>query len=812
MRRVNEAVIHERHMIPKLDELLQDINGATVFSKIDLTSGYHQLQLCEESKNLTAFATHKGIFQYTRLIFGINNASEIFQQAIEDTLAGCEGQFNISDDIFVFGKDQAEHDKRLNDVLSRLFKRGLRVNFEKCIFSAKELVFSGFTLSGKGISPDRAKVQAIHDARPPRTATEVRSFLGLVNYCSRFIKDYSTLTAPLRQLTKKNVPFHWGKREQEAFESLKTSLTSDEVMAYYNPSAETVVIVDGSPVGVGAILTQKQDDASFRPVAYGSKALTPTQSKYSQTEREALAVLFACQKYHYYLHGMHFDIITDHKPLLGIYSPTANPPPRIEKWALKLQPYDFTLRYQPGHLNITDFMSRSPSEEADDHLLDDNDAEHYVNMIVDHAVPKTLMLEEIAEASSSDIQLQQVRKSISSGQWVKTEKIKPYFHCRSELSVKGNIILKDKRIVIPENLHQRTLAIAHKRHQGIVKTKALLREKVWWPGMDRQIESLIKSCHACQVTAQPTVKCEPLKMSEIPKSPWEVIALDLQGLYPTGDYLLVVIDYRSRYPIVRSLWTIESDGIVKELEDIFAMFGLPKMAATDNGANLISREFNNFMDEYGVCHRVVTPYWPSANGEVERFNRVLRKANQTAHVEGRLWLKELDKFLLSYRTTPHCVTGYPPATVMFGRNVRNKLPSFEEDNGSFPDLDSKDKVMKERIKNYADKATRVKEIDAFKPGDKVLLHTTRYQNKLSTIWQNKIYRVVKMCGRSVLVQDEHGKQFFRNAAHVKKYFSNPAELYKNDRYDSSDIFFSNFSKSQASMTNSNACQNVPITI
>ena len=166
---------------------------------------------------LTAFATHKGIYQYTRLIFGINNASEIFQRAIEDTLADCEGQFNISDNIFVYGKDQAEHDKRLSDVLSRLFERGSVVNFGKCFFSTKELVFSGFKLSGKGISPDQAKVQAIHDARPPRTATEVRSFLGLVNYCSRFIKDYSTLTAPLRRLTKKNVPFTWGEERARSF-------------------------------------------------------------------------------------------------------------------------------------------------------------------------------------------------------------------------------------------------------------------------------------------------------------------------------------------------------------------------------------------------------------------------------------------------------------------------------------------------------------------------------------------------------------------------------------------------------------------
>ena len=192
------------------------------------------------------------------------------------------------------------------------------------------------------------------------------------------------------------------------------------------------------------------------------------------------------------------------------------------------------------------------------------------------------------------------------------------------------------------------------------------------------------------------------------------------------------------------------------------MFGLPKMAATDNGASLISREFNNLLADYGVCHHAVTPYWPLANGEVERFNRVLRKANQTAHVEGRLWLKELNKFLLSYRTTPHFVTDYPPASVMFGRNMRNKLPLFYEDNGLFPELDSRDKVMKKKIKSYADKARRVKEIDAFQTGDKVLFQTTRYQNKLSTIWQNNIYKVVTMCGRSVLVQDQHGKQLVQD--------------------------------------------------
>ena len=196
----------------------------------------------------------------------------------------------------------------------------------------EKLVYSGYTLSADGISPDEHKVQAVKDCKTPTTVSEVRSFLGIVNFCKQFIHDYSTITAPLRLLTKKGQLFHWSEAQQKAFSTLKDRLCSAEVMAYYNPQAQAKLTVDASPYGLGAILSQQQADGLFRPVAYGSKALTPVESRYSQTEREALAVLWGCEHFHYYLYDRHFTIETDHKPLVTALSRKSLPTPRIQRW------------------------------------------------------------------------------------------------------------------------------------------------------------------------------------------------------------------------------------------------------------------------------------------------------------------------------------------------------------------------------------------------------------------------------------------------------------------------------------------------
>ena len=359
MRRANEAVIHERHPIPTLEETVHALTGATVFSKLDLRWGYHQIELHPDSRGLTTFSTPQGLKRYKRLIFGLSSASEMYQFVIQQALQGIPGVRNISDDIIVFGKTRADHDRSLDQTLQRLCDRGLTLNKDKCLFSVPELVFFGFKISAAGLSPDDKKVEAIQNARAPTNVGEVRSFLGLVNYCARFIPNFATVSEPLRQLTRTGAKWVWGKPQQLAFNQLKDSLTSDCVMAHNNPEAETELRVDASPVGLGAILMQSHRQ-EVRPVAYASRTLTEVERRYSQTEREALAVVWGCEKFHLYLYGTQFKLYTDHKPLEFIYSPKAKPPPRIERWALRLQPYRFTVIHMPGKTNPADVLSRLP--------------------------------------------------------------------------------------------------------------------------------------------------------------------------------------------------------------------------------------------------------------------------------------------------------------------------------------------------------------------------------------------------------------------------------------------------------------------
>ncbi|KAK3731996.1 hypothetical protein QZH41_005497 [Actinostola sp. cb2023] len=583
MRRVNEAVIRERHPIPTLEETLQSLNGAAVFSKLDLRWGYHQVELHPESRALTTFSTHNGLKRYKRLIFGLSSAPETYQYVMQSTLQGIVGVRNISDDIIVFGKTQEEHDRSLEQTLQRLQDSGLTLNKEKCVFSVSELVFFGFKVSAAGLSPDQKKIDAVKEARAPTNAAEVRSFLGLVNYCARFIPEFATMSEPLRQLTRKYAEWSWGQVEQDSFDKLKASLTSDCVMAHYDPAAETHLRVDASPVGLGAILLQCQDGVS-RPVAYASRTLTDVERRYSQTEKEALAVVWGCEKFHLYLYGTEFTLFTDHKPLEVIYSPRAKPPARIERWVLRLQPYRF------------------------------------------------------------------------------------------------------------------------------------------------------KICHM------------------------------------EGESLLVCVDACSRCPEVEILRSTTSEVIVSHLRKIFAVHGLPEQVTSDNGSNLVSATMEQYLEANGIKHRKVTPYWPQANAQVERFNRTVEKAIRTAHVEGKNWRMELYIFLLNYRATPHATTGVSPAKILFGREIRTKVPQLpsKETSEVLRAALQFDKERKQHMKEYADKKRGLTP-STIQEGDQVLLKLER-DNKLTPAFDPDPYTVIERKGASVVLQREEGYTLMRNVSAVKKVY------------------------------------------
>ena len=515
----------------------------------------------------------------------------------------------------------------------------------------------GHEFSAEGISPSLDKVKALCDAAPPTSKEEVRSLLGLATYCTRFIPQLATITEPLRILTKADVEWTWDSTHDRALQELKHQISEHCKMAYFNPSLKTEVIVDASPVGLGAMLVQHDESTSIsHVVALGSRSLTDVEQRYSQTEREALAVAWGIRHFHMYVYGGVFQVATDHKPLLPMFNNSSSKPPlRIERWLMRLQEYEYTLVYQPGKSNPADYMSRHPLSTTNDSSREQKMAEEYVNLITTNAVPRSLTLDEIELETQNDDILQQCIHAIKHNKWHEAQKnatgvhkkdIDSLFKVRDELSISSerNILLRDHRIVIPKALQQRAVDIAHEGHQGVVKTKQLMRLKVWFPGLDKLIEQTVAACLPCQVSCPESNATEPLNMSDLPKGAWQELSIDFKEL-PTGDYLMVVVDDYSRFPVIEITKSTSAKCIIPKLDTIFATYGIPLTIRTDNGPPFNSVEFRQFTEYSGVKHRKVTPLWPKANGEVERIMRNLKKLYRTATAEHQNWKQALNKYL-----------------------------------------------------------------------------------------------------------------------------------------------------------------------
>lgn len=687
MRRANTAIQRERHVTPTIDDMILDLNGAKVFSKLDLNAGYHQLELHPESRNITTFSTHVGLRRYKRLSFGISSAAEVFQNTLSTALEGLRGVRNISDDIIVFGENQLEHDKNLEAVFKRLSERNLTLNKDKCEFNKSQLEVYGYVFGANGISADPRKVDAIKTAEIPKNVSEVRSFLGMTNYVKRFIPNYSTITAPLRDLTKNNVNFEWGKNQQESFETLKRDLTSDKVMVYFDATKQTVMIVDASPLGLGALLTQ-----DGKVISYGSQALNDVETRYSQTEKESLAVVWGCEHFHLYLFGNQFKIISDHKPLESIFNnPNSKPPARIERWRLNFN--RTTLQFS---INREDYMSRHPKRSTSELS---NIAENYVNYVTENAVPKALFLQKISDETRKDSALQHVIEAIKNEKQMSRARglfenkvIDTLIRRQNELTIYQDandcVLLVENRIIIPETLQHTVIQLAHEGHQGIVRTKQLLREKVWFVNIDKKVKEFCKRCIPCQASV-PGKHCEPLKMSPLPTRPWSEVSMDFCGPFPNGSYLMVVIDDYSRYPVVEILSKISAKAVLPKLDSVFALFGIPDVVKTDNGPPFNGSEFKEFANHLGFKHRKITPLWPQANGEAERFMKTIGKAIRAAHSEHRSWKQELYNFLRDYRATPHSTTNATRVPEIIPPAVNKKL------------IQDNDRKRKEQIIQYA---------------------------------------------------------------------------------------------------------------
>jgi hypothetical protein len=344
-RRVNDAIEREIHPIPSIDKLTSMLHGATVFSVLDMNDAFNQIELDEQSRRITTFITHRGRMRFTRLLFGLNCAPECFQREMERVISPCDGVVNYFDDFLIWGRDQKEHDKRLYGLLRVLEKNGLTLNWRKCVISKTQVEFRGHLFSQKGVQPLRSRVEAVSRFRAPATKAELSSLLGLIGYSAKFIPNYSALTYPLRKMLKGNIEFVWQREHQEVLNKLKTLITRHPVLGYYCPGRPTVIVTDAGPYALGAVLLQRQNGL-MRIIEYASRALTDVEMRYSQTEKEALGLVFGCERFkNYTLGGPPFTLITDHKPLEFIFSRKSRPCARIERWILRLQHYDFVVKY-----------------------------------------------------------------------------------------------------------------------------------------------------------------------------------------------------------------------------------------------------------------------------------------------------------------------------------------------------------------------------------------------------------------------------------------------------------------------------------
>ena len=316
---VNAVSKLDNYPLPRVDDLFSAMTGGQMFSKLDLTQAYQQVSLSENSKKYTTINTTKGLFQYQRLPFGISSAPAIFQRAMENLLQDIPGVVVYIDDVLVTGSSKENHLENLDKVMDRLKTVGVTLKQAKCKFLEPSVEYLGHIIDKDGLHPAPEKVRAIQEAPEPRNLSELKSFLGLVNYYSKFMHNLTMFLSPFYRLLQKGVRWTWTSAHSDAFRCVKQQLQSSAVLVHYNPQQELVVVCDASPYGVGAVLAHKMDDNSEKPIAFASRTLAAAEQKYSQIEKEGLAIIFAVKKFHQYLYGRSFIIYSDHQPLKYLF-------------------------------------------------------------------------------------------------------------------------------------------------------------------------------------------------------------------------------------------------------------------------------------------------------------------------------------------------------------------------------------------------------------------------------------------------------------------------------------------------------------
>ena len=706
---LNRGVEREFYPLPRVSDMLSQLATGRLFSKLDANSGFWQIVLDPESRELTTFLTPWGRFQFRRLPFGLSSAPEIFQRSMEKILFGLEGVICMMDDVLVFGTDAEEHWCRLRKVLQRILNSGMTLKKEKCEFGVTEVKFLGHIVCLEGVKLDPDKAKTIMAISPPNCKREAKRFLGMVNYLNKFSSRLAELCSPIYETTS-STPFFWGLDQQSAFEEIKKELSSAPVLCAFDVNRRHKVSADSSRIALGAVLLQFTVDEYWQPVEYASRKLLPAEKNYAMIELEALGITWACEKFDFYLVGRKFEVETDHKPLISLLGEKdlSQLPLRVQRFKMRLMRYDFSISHTPGScMYIADFLSRpsNPPGYEDRDIHECGMVECYVASNMKRILPQNFRERELSQASLEDETCRELKNLISSEWLVNVSELSPalkrLYQVRDKITLYGDIIMYESRLFIPESLRNKYLELCHEGHQGITKCQRRARQIFWWPGCSSDIEEFVAKCDIC--TKFSRIKHQPIEDVGLPDGPWIELGSDTCEF--KGRLFLVVVCYYSAWIEIKPLLSLSSYNVIQEFKGIFSCYGVPELLRSDNAGCYTSESFKNFAQTWGFDQRFSSPRYPESNGLAERcvgiFKNLVRKSD------------DIFSALLSYRSTP-LIDGFSPGELMFGRPLRTPLGYARDRVVNYKEFESNCLSRREEAADKWNKKFRAKNLPELK--------------------------------------------------------------------------------------------------
>lgn len=649
-RALNKATIPDKYPIPIVDELLDELYGATMFSKIDLKSGYHQIRVHEDDIPKTAFRTHNGHYEYLVMPFGLMNAPATFQATMNDIFRPYLRKFVLVffDDILIYSRDIEEHQMHLRMILSVLVEHCFVANQAKCRFGCAQIDYLGHIISGEGVAVDPEKVKCILAWPTPKNVKGVRGFLGLTRYYRKFIQDYGKIAKPLTELTKKD-NFSWGIEAVKAFEEMKRIMTSPPVLILPNFDLPFEVECDAAGRGIGVVLMQQR-----QPIAFFSKALSDGNLAKSVYEKELMALVLCIQHWRHYLLGREFIVHTDHKSLKHFLQQRVSSPDQ-QCWLAKLLGYQFEVKYKPDLENrADDAMSRCHGEVE-------------MNSII--SFPLWADRQKLLDEITNDPYIQKLLKEVQ-----ESPDVRPGFQVKhGVLLYHGRLVISPESPSIPwllEEFHSTPAG----GHSGFLRTYRRLADSLYWVGMQRSVRDYVRSCDVCQrqkySATTPGGLLQPLP---IPNGVWEDLSLDfITGLPKSKGYaaVLVVVDRLSKYShfvLLKHPYTAKS---IAELfvKEVVRLHGIPSSIISDRDPLFVSHFWMELFKLQGTKLKMSSAYHRETDGQTEVVNRCLESYLRCfASNHPKTWSLWVPWAEFWYNTTFHVSIGKTPFEVVYGR-------------------------------------------------------------------------------------------------------------------------------------------------